>query len=181
MFQRIIYISITLFLLIKIVGFFPLFKFKQWDIRRKIELAIKEKVFNEPLEKISIPSKNVKSLKWEREGKEFWFEGSLYDIVRSEIQGDTTHYYCINDTHETKLNHEYQAFIHKDVDTSNDSDTSGIDFFKKIVKIYFPSNFKLIEAIKWVILPNKMLDFISYLDFYKSTYLQSIDPPPKRV
>jgi hypothetical protein len=180
MFQRFIYILVTLVLVIKIAGFYPLFKIKQWDIRRNIELAIEENIFNEPLKQISIPSKNVKNLKWEREGKEFWYEGGLYDIVRSEIQDETTHFYCINDTPETQLNHEFQAFIHKKMDSSNDSDTTITDFFKKVVKIYFPSNFKPYEDIKWVMMPHKMLDFISYLDFYKSTFLQSIEPPPKQ-
>jgi hypothetical protein len=181
MFQRFIYILITLVLVIKIAGFYPLFKIKQWDIRENIEMMIEKHIFNEPLIQISIPSKNVNSLKWEREGKEFWYEGNLYDIVRSEIEGGMTHFYCINDTHETKLNHDFQAFINRESNTSNDSDMSVTDFLKKIVKTYYPSSFKSNEDVKWVVLPNKSLDFISYFDFYKSTYLQSIEPPPEWI
>jgi hypothetical protein len=179
MLQRFIYILVTLVLVIKIAGFYPLFKIKQWDIRRNIELMIEEKIFNESVEKISIPSKDVKQLKWEREGKEFWYKGNLYDIVRSEIQDETTHFYCFNDTHEAELHRKFQAFIHSKSDNPDDSDMSTIDFFKKIIKIYYPNNFKHIEVVKGVISLDERLDFISFPSFYQSIYLQSLKPPPK--
>ncbi len=179
MLQRFIYILITLVLVIKIAGFFPLYKIKQWDIRENIEMMIEKHIFNEPLTQISISTVNVKNLKWEREGKEFWYEGKLYDIVRSEIQNEMTNYYCIQDTAETELSFELQESINKQSDTSNTDETSIIDFFKKVVKIYYPSNLNQVEDINWTIIPDKRLDFISFPSFYQSIYLQCLKPPPK--
>lgn len=181
MFQRLIYIVITLVLVIKIAGIYPLFKIKQWDIRRNIELAIKENIFKQPLKQISIPNKNVKNLKWERVDKEFWYENNLYDIVRSEIQNEMTTYFCIQDIAETELSYEFQKSIFKQTDTSNTAESSIIDFFKKVIKIYYPSHFKQVDNFNWPISTNKRLDFIVFSSFFHSTYLHSIEPPPKSV
>jgi hypothetical protein len=178
MFKRIIYISITVLFLLQIGNYFPIFKIKQWEIRKNIELIIKKNVDNSALKVISIPTNYP--LKWEREGREFWFEGSLYDIVRSEIKDSTTHYYCINDTKETELTNDYAEIVQKQINSTNNTEGSGLDDdFKKIVKIYFPIVFNLsdnsveIGALKHLKTP------IPYRCFYTSLSMNLIDPPPK--
>jgi hypothetical protein len=43
------------------------------------------------------------SFRWEEEGKEFYQDGQLYDVVKSVTTGGKTVLYCINDKKEEEL------------------------------------------------------------------------------
>lgn len=42
-------------------------------------------------------------IKWEEQGKEFYLDGEIYDVVRTKEQGDKTVLYCLKDTKEQQL------------------------------------------------------------------------------
>lgn len=178
MFKRIIYISIVALFLLQIGSYFPVFKIKQWAIRKDIELIIKKNVNNKDLKLISIPTNYP--LKWEREGREFWFEGNLYDIIRSEIKDSTTHYYCLNDAKETELTNDYAGIIQKQLNSTTNTEGSCLDdYFKEIIKIYFPH--PVIDSTQYVEFsaPKHLKIPIPYRCFYTSLSINLIDPPPK--
>ena len=41
--------------------------------------------------------------KWEERGKECWYQGHLYDVIRTRISGDTTWLFCLDDEQEEDL------------------------------------------------------------------------------
>jgi hypothetical protein len=49
-------------------------------------------------------------LEWEHAG-EFEYRGQMYDVVRSEVKGDTTFYYCWLDEAETELNRQLAELV----------------------------------------------------------------------
>jgi hypothetical protein len=162
------------------VGYFPVFKIKQWEIRKNIEWIIQKNINNDDLIHLAIPTNYP--LKWEREGREFWFEGQLYDVVRSEIKDSITQYYCINDTKETELCANFDDFFQKKL--KNDANTEGSslsDFFKDISKIYiplthcFPDNHVELSVARHPKAP------IPFSCFYTSLSINLIDPPPKNL
>jgi len=55
--------------------------------------------------------KNSKAIQWEDEGREFYKEGSFYDIVKTEVIKGETWFYCINDTMQTQLYNSYTASL----------------------------------------------------------------------
>ena len=55
--------------------------------------------------------KNSKAIQWEEEGREFYIEGSFYDIVKTEVIKGETWFYCINDTMQTQLYNSYTASL----------------------------------------------------------------------
>jgi hypothetical protein len=178
MLQRLFYLCLIALCLLKIVGYFPVFKMKQWEIRKNIEFLIKNNTNNSELKHIAIPK--TYPLKWEREGREFWFEGNLYDIVRSEIKDSTTHYYCINDTKETELTTQYAEILQKQVNSTSNTEGGALDdYFKKIIKIYFPR--PIFDSTPYVELgvPKHLKTPIPYRCFYTSLSINLIDPPPK--
>jgi hypothetical protein len=178
MLQRLFYLCLIALCLLKIVGYFPVFKMKQWEIRKNIEFLIKNNTNNSELKHIAIPK--TYPLKWEREGREFWFEGNLYDIVRSEIKDSTTHYYCINDTKETELTTQYAEILQKQVNSTSNTEGGALDdYFKKIIKIYFPR--PIFDSTQYVELgvPKHLKTLIPYRCFYTSLSINLIDPPPK--
>lgn len=42
---------------------------------------------------------------WEEEGKECWYKGHLYDVIRQRTVGGTTWLYCLDDEGEERLIH----------------------------------------------------------------------------
>jgi hypothetical protein len=40
---------------------------------------------------------------WEEEGKECWYKGHLYDVIRQRTVGGTTWLYCLDDEREERL------------------------------------------------------------------------------
>ncbi len=179
--QRLFILSILSLCLLRIAGFFPMFKIQQWLIHHKMEVLIERFVDNDHLEHIAISSENQPKLKWERVGKEFWYEGKLYDIVRSETKDGVTHYYCIDDTAETYLAYQYIESIKKQTDDTDNEGTPFNDFFKKILKVYFPPPYNPHNPIVFIQIPQKSKVLTPYINHYALQFHNRIDPPPKRV
>lgn len=167
--------------LLKIAGYSPVFKIEQWLMHHKMEAIIEQFVDNDHLERISISPENQQKLKWAREGKEFWYEGKLYDIVRSETKDGVTHYYCIDDTNETHLVYQFIENIKKQTTDSDNEGTSLNDFFKKVLKVYFPPPYSPQDLIVFTQNPKKTKVLTPYINHYASQFYNRIDPPPKRV
>ncbi|MCB0845496.1 MAG: hypothetical protein KDD63_09535 [Bacteroidetes bacterium] len=55
-------------------------------------------------------SKSISEIKWEHEG-EFEYQGVMYDLVKSEMSGDTVLYWCWPDHKETRLNQELGLLV----------------------------------------------------------------------
>lgn len=181
MFLRLFILSILCLCLLKIAGHIPVFKIEQWLIHHKMEAIIEQFVGNDQLERISISNENQQKLKWERAGKEFWYEGKLYDIVRTEIQGELTHYYCIDDTAETQLAYQFIENIKKQTTDSDTEGTSLNDFFKKVLKVYFFPPYNPCDLIVFNQIPKKTKVLTPYINHYASQFHNAIDPPPKQV
>ena len=181
MLQRLFHTAILALFLLQIVGYSPVFTLKQWDIRRKMELIIKENVLNETVHIITISDKNKTQFHWERTDTEFWFEGNLYDIIRSETKGNTIIYYCLSDVKEANLTLKYAEILKKRINAPNTEGSSLTDDWQKILKIYVPitpnywGNFVAIGAPKRLKMPTV------YRHSYASFYLNLIDPPPKSL
>lgn len=181
MLQRLFILSIVCLCLLKIAGYLPVFKIEQWLIHHKMEAVIEQFVGNDQLQLISISSENQQKIKWERLGKEFWFEGKLYDIVRSETKDGVTHYYCIDDTAETHLAYQFIEQIKKQTDDTDNEGTSLNEFFKKVLKICIPPVYIPQNPIVLKQNPKKSKILTPYINYYASQFYNRIDPPPKQV
>ena len=53
-------------------------------------------------------------LSWE-DAHEFEYEGQMYDVVKSEVVGDTIHYWCWHDHRETRINDHLAGLIQKTI------------------------------------------------------------------
>ena len=99
--------SILLFLMLfQQAGYLVIFKARQYQIRKEIKHRIKAGVPENELILLKIPQALEKSRNpvFQRiHAREFRYDGKMYDIVRSQVNGDTTWYYCIADVQETRL------------------------------------------------------------------------------
>lgn len=81
----------------QLVGFVPVFKSMQYNVRKEIKRKIKQGVNESELHMFDLNTiSKSKEFKWQKIGKEFHYQGTMYDIVRTE-NGKA---YCINDHQE---------------------------------------------------------------------------------
>ncbi len=163
------------------VGYYGVFKMKQWHIHERIEAVIESLTSEKELSRVEISLNDVKNLKWERAGKEFWFNGTLHDVAYSETSATSIVFYCINDTEETELYSQFDATLQKQLDSKNDASSPITQFFKKDIQLGLPQNLVYTEQ-------NNQSNLIKipkisslYLNFYTANAIEKISPPPKFV
>lgn len=80
-----------------------LFRVQQYQIRRDIKRQIMRGIPDEALCALSLSEANASEFFW-LEDDEFFYRGSMYDVVRKVALSETEAvYYCINDVLEEKL------------------------------------------------------------------------------
>lgn len=98
-------VVLLLLLLYNSAGQAVVFTALRYTVRLEVKAFLKRGVPESELIVLSIPQPeehNRAVFQRIHEG-EFRYKGSLYDIVRKDIRGSTTVYYCINDTAEEQL------------------------------------------------------------------------------
>lgn len=96
-------ISLLLFFVLEITGFYPVFKLSQWNLRKEMKSLIKAGVPESELHVLPFSRRDLACLTWEREGKEFRKNGQMFDVVRRVDKKDTVILYCVNDKQESVL------------------------------------------------------------------------------
>jgi len=105
--------SILLFLVLSSqLGTYIVYVVQQELTKESIAQQMAQKLPQSALVKI----KNSKAIQWEEEGREFYKDGSFYDIVKTEIIKGETWFYCINDTMQTQLYNNYTASLQAHTD-----------------------------------------------------------------
>lgn len=124
-------------LFFNISGQFLTFKASQYSIRREIKKEIKNQVPENELVKISFTLSELCTIKWEETGKEFWYKGNIYDVVKKITCGDIINFYCINDRQEKMLFANLEILINRQMN----SEKQGNGFsLKKFQTDYFFSH-----------------------------------------
>ncbi len=180
MFRKLIFIFITILLLFKIAGQYPMFKIRQTQIHNSIKNQIAQNIPNQFLDKITFDFQDITKIKWEKIDKEFWYQGNLYDVVRFEKTNENISYYCIKDTKETSLVEEFKQEIANQTNSKTQKENIlSWDFAKKIVSTDFPILRFITENTPFVAPINKEKSLNFYSNFYRFHFLVSIDFPPE--
>ena len=103
MMRKIAWILVTVVFLLNLCGYYPLFKLQQRRIHRAVERHLAKMLATEREHIVTIGFKKDQPVKWERPGKEFKHNGTMYDVLKHETRGDSIFYYCFNDREETYL------------------------------------------------------------------------------
>jgi hypothetical protein len=97
--KKLIAISFLLVIFINQLGYYFVHSLQQYEVRKEIKRAMLANIPESQLEIIAAQGE----MEWEEEGKEFYFEGHMYDVVKTKLLDGKTVYYCINDTKEKQL------------------------------------------------------------------------------
>jgi len=120
--------------------------------------------------RVSVAELNA-SGRWEDEGRECWYKGHLYDVIRQRTVSGTTWLYCLDDEGEEQL-------IHGAVDvTKANQDQPG-----RQTRISFSICDLLCQTPQWTIAPLQPIDrqYPTYgVHRLSSRYARIVIPPPK--
>jgi hypothetical protein len=125
---------------------------------------------------LSITKSNSRKFRWVENNEEFKFEGKLYDLVRIRNEGDTTFFYCINDTQEEKLIANLDDHLQKDTDIQTPQNKKIQTLQEKIIKdcVGHNSSFQTLCSSK------KFL-FNFFNENLTAIYPEIDSPPPKNI
>jgi hypothetical protein len=152
------------------------FKIAQHKIQKSIEKLIEQQIPNRFLHKITIDKTDTQSLKWEKADREFWHQGKMYDVVRSTNSSQSITYYCIQDTKETQLVHNFQK---QQEQNQQEHSILQWDFVKKIPVAEFPIIAFSSESILFIASQTKEKILPIYSNLYQFHFLTTIDFPPE--
>jgi hypothetical protein len=152
------------------IGYHFIYIFQQHEIKEKQELEVLKKLPRNLLQRIE----NNDKIEWEEEGREFYLDNALYDVVETTKENNKIVYYVINDKHEKKIIDQL-ASISKQLNEHNSENKQG----QKIVKLEIP--FFLLETTQINFIPLEVLKkkHIIHQDRIMNTSLFIDAPPPK--
>ncbi|MDZ7897516.1 MAG: hypothetical protein U5N85_05755 [Arcicella sp.] len=101
--KRLISIIFLSLIVMKIGGYFSFLKVQQLIFKEEAKEKIICHLPKEKLVKFSFSKQEFVNLDWEEDGREFYFNHNLYDIVRSEFDGKIHTLYCFSDHKETAV------------------------------------------------------------------------------
>ncbi|WP_421871218.1 hypothetical protein [Marinoscillum sp.] len=82
-------------------------------VRKEVKHQMMAGISKEKLTLISTTPATANQLDWEH-SREFAYQQEMYDVVYTEVMGDTTHYWCWKDDKESRLNQELARLLHQD-------------------------------------------------------------------
>ena len=171
-------LSLTLLfaLLLKMGGFYAILSFEREEIREKVEQKIIKSLSKSELICIVADDYNSSKIEWERPEKEFRFEGNLYDVVYAENALGITHYYCLSDEDETKLEAKIDKLLEKETKhlPFGSHSKSMLNFLLEPLTIHQNSTFYFNHFIE------KYSSVFSNLSiFYPSDFVSKLKQPPQ--
>lgn len=114
------------------VGYYFVMHQAQHERKEFVEELLHKTIADDELIIIDFTT-NKEKVYWQEEGKEFFFEGDMYDLVKTKNENEKIFFYCINDKKEKELINNYNAETKnnssKDKKAKNNFDTSSSPLF----------------------------------------------------
>lgn len=85
------------------VGYYILTSYQQYQVKKEVKRQLLASSLHESEMDIFVLQEFNDKLQWEEEGREFYFEGEMYDVVRTKEQNGKTVLYCLKDKKEKEL------------------------------------------------------------------------------
>ena len=87
------------------LGYYGQFMILQWRMKEAAREAWLTTIPDAQLYRISLADINATG-RWEEEGRECWFRGHLYDVIRRATIDGTVYLFCLDDVREAQLIHQ---------------------------------------------------------------------------
>ena len=169
--KRVVSILFCLLLCLSQVGFYIGFLLEQHKTKDLIHKQVIARAPLHLLERIV----QQDAIQWEDDNKEFYLHGSLYDVVKIQVENGKTVFYCINDENEEQLLKNLSVVAGSDYNHS--SNKNNHYQYKKLVFDEFYSFNNAIEFNSII----KVINSLSVIRLYFPSSYLTVDLPPPRV
>ncbi len=167
-------LSIFLF---QMAGFYFVFKIQQREIRKEFKLLLFSGIAEDKLVAFEVDefgkSSTHTGIKF-IENHEILVKGTLYDIVRTEIKGKVTKYFCIADHDETRLFANLNRFVMDEMNKNSDRKKQNSSFKQILNPFTFSTNHPIFEVFA-----SEFSSRINYQFSLKMWNSFPLVPPPK--
>ena len=114
---------------------------------------------------------NKQAIYWEEEGEEFFFNGEIYDLVKTKNVAGKVYLYCINDEKENELINQYNSSVKNNSSTEKNIKSTFDNSFSP----YLITNFAIIYPKED---SNKQYPF-SFSKIESAAIRPTLKPPPE--
>ncbi|MEQ9440104.1 MAG: hypothetical protein RIG62_13710 [Cyclobacteriaceae bacterium] len=121
-------------------------------------------------------AESQKKISWEH-SKEFEYNQEMYDVVETEIKGDTIYFLCWWDHEETKLNKQLDNLVAQALGHDAQSKESQ----KQLIKFYKLLYYSTITEWQFLSYPCNQLTLTGYTFNCSTIYLSPPSLPPEHV
>jgi hypothetical protein len=167
--KKILSIVLVFVLFYSIIGFYLNFEIEQFRIKEEVKEKIINNLPENELTLIKISSRDNEKIIWMEEGREFKYQGNMFDVVRIKKGTDTTYYYCFSDVNESKL----LANLDKLVKEQTDNSQSRTNQKKQEINYFFH------EILFTQCLTETPVLFFNCTSRYRSIDTDVLSPPPR--
>ncbi len=166
--RKLISIALLTLVFFSQLGYHFIYSVKLIMVRKEQKWKILSTIDDAELEKVELNAQ----IKWKEEGREFYFQGQLYDVVKKKNLNGKTVYFVLNDRNEEELLAKHAHTTKKQ--TGNQAD-------KKIAAQIFQQVCILDEPITATILyiKNSATRFPVRLDMHGENHRKILIPPPQ--
>ncbi len=168
--KSIILSTLLLLVVYNLIGFMAAFQAIRAEWRQSVRVELAE-ISEENLVRFVFSKNEVNIFK-----KEFRHNGKYYDVVRSEMKGDSVEIYCFDDATETRLMTEFHDLILKNNSQNNDYQHKTNFCFQLLIKdFYFPleKNQKTDPSVS-----NRFRSIFWYKNHFFLPHFMPTDTPP---
>ncbi len=175
--KRVVAISLLFILFAPVATIYLYLQFEKSAIRREIKWKMIAGLDKDELVLLKFTKEEAKKkLRWEH-SKEFEYNGQMYDIVSTEINGDSITYHCWWDHEETKLNKKLKKMVSMAFDQDEDKRRTQQNLHNYLFSFFCTA------PPKWQLIPfqNSKIVFHNILQttIFKPHQLTPPTPPPK--
>ncbi|MFN7118624.1 MAG: hypothetical protein ACK4TA_17635 [Saprospiraceae bacterium] len=124
-----------------VFGEWLVFQIVRADMRRSMQatIAAAEMPTNDLVLIKIADAATPKDFIWVEAGREFRYQGQMYDIVRQEKVNDSTFYYCVHDIRESQLYANVEKQLEDEFSASTQHQTKHRELIKRIPDFYLLS------------------------------------------
>ncbi|TAL57620.1 MAG: hypothetical protein EPN85_13695 [Bacteroidetes bacterium] len=165
-------ILLLILFLFNITGYYALF----FALNSENKTAIKNNICEgKHLQTMCVHKSNIKNIVFKEEGKEFVYNGEMYDIKSIIRDGDFVIFHCINDKTEKQLLAGLQTHVKNNSDSNSPPDKKQNDSTKNPVKDLFIHQNTLMNPT------SSAIEFPSAICHLTSYVLPPLPSPPPEI
>lgn len=176
--RKLLGILLTLCFVIPITATYVILQVQKKQVKRELKRKLIAEIDRKELILFKFTETEKKSLlNWEH-SKEFEYKGEMYDVVETNIMGDTTYYHVWWDNEETELNKRINKLISTALDNDTDNEEPQEQLYRFFKTLYY-SKSKKNELPIWV--ETKDRYYLSRVFDHSALRPPPQTPPPEKL